>query len=57
MPRFAVALGMLLSAAQLGSQTAPLDLVIRNGRVSDGTGAPARAADIGVRGGRIDPHR
>jgi N-acyl-D-aspartate/D-glutamate deacylase len=48
---------MLLSAAQLGSQTAPLDLVIRNGRVSDGTGAPARAADIGVRGGRIDPHR
>lgn len=44
---------MLVSAGPLGSQTAPLDLVIRNGRVIDGTGVPAREADIGIRGGRI----
>jgi N-acyl-D-aspartate/D-glutamate deacylase len=29
------------------------DLVIRGGAVYDGTGAPARAADVGVRGDRI----
>jgi N-acyl-D-amino-acid deacylase len=29
------------------------DLVIRNGHVVDGSGAPARAADVAVAGGRI----
>jgi len=29
------------------------DLVIRNGMVLDGTGAPPRRADVGVRGDRI----
>jgi N-acyl-D-amino-acid deacylase len=29
------------------------DLLVRNARVIDGTGAPARTADIGVAGGRI----
>ena len=30
-----------------------MDLVLRNARVVDGTGAPARAADVGIDGGRI----
>ncbi|MBL7500898.1 amidohydrolase family protein [Frankia sp. CNm7] len=30
-----------------------LDLIVRGGRLIDGTGAPARTADVGVRDGRI----
>src|SRR2546421_12165267 len=29
------------------------DVVIRGGRVLDGTGSPGRVADIGIRGGKI----
>src|SRR6516225_1095705 len=32
---------------------AELDLVLRNARIVDGTGAPERAGDVGVRGDRI----
>ena len=39
-------------AGTAGAQ-APLDLLIRGGRVIDGTGAAARAADVGIRGDRI----
>jgi N-acyl-D-amino-acid deacylase len=45
---FDFAQGALASA-----QAPPFDLVILNGRVIDGTGMPARAADIGIRNGRI----
>src|SRR5215211_7953428 len=31
----------------------PYDIVIRNGRIIDGTGSPWYAADLAIRGGRI----
>jgi N-acyl-D-aspartate/D-glutamate deacylase len=35
------------------AQAAPYDLVLTNGRIVDGTGAPAFSADLGIRAGRI----
>ena len=45
----------LLLTAGLGTTGGgePYDLLIRNARVLDGTGAPWQQADVGVRGGRI----
>lgn len=55
--RFALAAAVaVLAAVSLAGQSqprAPFDLVILRGSVIDGTGAPARATDIGIRGGRI----
>jgi N-acyl-D-amino-acid deacylase len=44
-----ILLPILLFAAASG----PYDLVIRNGRVIDGTGSPWYSADIGIRAGKI----
>jgi N-acyl-D-aspartate/D-glutamate deacylase len=51
----AIALIILLSAipAALHAQDDVYDLVIRNGRIIDGTGSPWYAGDVGIRGGRI----
>src|SRR5262245_58589658 len=49
-PAFAVPL-LLLVLASLNAQD--YDLVIRGGKVVDGSGRPAVAADIGVRSGRV----
>ena len=38
---------------QMAAQQPGFDLLIRNARVVDGTGAPAREADVAVTGGRI----
>jgi N-acyl-D-amino-acid deacylase len=43
----------LLRAAGSGAEQPSFDLVIRNARMVDGTGAPPRTADLGVSGGRI----
>jgi dihydroorotase/N-acyl-D-amino-acid deacylase len=44
-------LALLLFAAAAAAQ--PYDLVIRNGRVIDGTGSPWYAGDVAIRAGRI----
>jgi dihydroorotase/N-acyl-D-amino-acid deacylase len=51
----AIAPFILLSAipAALHAQDDVYDLVIRNGRIIDGTGSPWYAGDVGIRGGRI----
>src|SRR5262245_30517762 len=48
----AVALAFLLSAGQT-QDPARYDLLIRSGRIVDGTGAPWFSADMGIRNGRI----
>ncbi|MGE5244101.1 MAG: N-acyl-D-amino-acid deacylase family protein [Betaproteobacteria bacterium] len=40
-------------APQPGTPAGPYDLLIRNGRVLDGSGNPWQPADIAIRGGRI----
>jgi N-acyl-D-amino-acid deacylase len=49
----ALALLACLAAAPLAAQTPTYDLVIRNGRLIDGTGSPWYSADLAIRGGRI----
>ena len=51
----AIAVGALLAAfiVAASAQTAPYDLVVRNGRVIDGTGSPWYRADVAVRGDLI----
>ncbi len=44
---------MALLGLPVFAQSAPLDLIIRNARVIDGTGSPWYRADIGVGGDRI----
>jgi N-acyl-D-aspartate/D-glutamate deacylase len=47
---------MLVSSAPVAAcapPTAALDLIVKGGDVVDGTGAPARRADIGIQGERI----
>ena len=50
-----VGTGALLSGAggSTQGQTPEFDLLIRGGQVIDGSGAPAAAADVGIRGDRI----
>src|ERR1051326_3385069 len=44
---------LLLTLSPLHAQTAPYDLIIRNGHIIDGTGSPWYSGDIGIRNGRI----
>jgi N-acyl-D-amino-acid deacylase len=49
----AVVLPAVLGSRNGGAQGQPFELLIRNGLVVDGTGAPARVASVGIRNGRI----
>jgi dihydroorotase/N-acyl-D-amino-acid deacylase len=53
MKRGLCCLAALLAAAALAAQEAPYDLVIRNGRIIDGTGSPWYQGDVAIRDGRI----
>lgn len=44
---------LLAESAQTIAADAPFDLIIRNGRIIDGTGSPWYSGDIGIRAGRI----
>jgi N-acyl-D-amino-acid deacylase len=48
-----LALSAWQSAQALQTPAAPFDILIRNGRILDGTGNPWYRADIGIRGDRI----
>jgi len=46
-------LSLVFSSAAPSQSAAPLDLIIRNGHIIDGTGSPWYAGDVGVRDGHI----
>jgi dihydroorotase/N-acyl-D-amino-acid deacylase len=52
--RYRVAVGLIaMRALLMGQSEAPFDVLIRNGRIVDGTGSPWRYSDLGIRGGKI----
>ncbi len=53
MKRVVAVFGGICVAAAVTAQTQPYDLVIRNGRIIDGTGSPWYRADVAVRGDTI----
>ena len=53
LPLCALALTAAPSAPAPVRQTPPFDVVLRGGTVFDGTGAPGRRVDVGIRGDRI----
>lgn len=53
MPPVRVCLLLVCVPCVLQAQDAAYDVLIRNGRIIDGTGSPWYAGDVGIRGGRI----
>src|SRR3954467_31306 len=53
MARFLGLLLLLCAPGTLHGQQQQYDLIIRNGRIIDGTGSPWYAGDLGIRDGRI----
>jgi N-acyl-D-amino-acid deacylase len=44
---------LFIALLALALRAQEFDLVIRNGRIADGTGNPTFVADLGIRAGRI----
>ena len=44
---------LLISLITAAASAQPLDVIIRGGKLVDGTGSPWRMADIGIRAGKI----
>src|SRR5918993_5385341 len=47
-------LPLLVLLAAVAAWSQPLDLIVRGGKLVDGSGNPWRIADVGVRGGKIE---
>src|SRR5688500_10199103 len=53
MKPFAITLALVVFTATSAAQEPAYDVVIRGGRIVDGTGAPSYRADLAIRDGRI----
>jgi N-acyl-D-amino-acid deacylase len=53
LPRLVAYLLLVSAPVALAAQEDVYDVLIRNGRIIDGTGSPWYAGDVGIRGGRI----
>jgi len=53
LPLMGLGLSLVCGTSRAQAQDAAYDVLIRNGRIIDGTGSPWYAGDVGIRGGRI----
>jgi hypothetical protein len=57
MPLFLLLLALLMSSTASVLPAQDFDVLIRNGRIVDGTGNPSFVADVAIQGGRKNARR